>query len=204
ETVTYGFDNIVNVDASDRWTPTFDIMGQLKTIATEMRKDGVNPDMLILGSKAAEMILKNEPFLKLLDNRRVEIGEINPSELEDGVGYLGRMIVPGALFDLYTYEEWIPDTADLDADGQPKLKPIIDPETVIIQSSREQNSMLYGAITEIDDGGEYVTHMQQYVPRKWFTKNPSQKFVGMSSRPLPMPHDLKSWYVLKGVITGAA
>ncbi|MBQ7733867.1 MAG: major capsid protein, partial [Synergistaceae bacterium] len=130
--------------------------------------------------------------------------EIKPGELEDGVGYLGRMIVPGAVFDLYTYEEWIPDTADLDADGQPKLKPIIDPETVIIQSSREQNSMLYGAITEIDDGGEYVTHMQQYVPRKWFTKNPSQKFVGISSRPLPMPHDLKSWYVLKGVITGAA
>ncbi len=204
ETVNYGFDNIVTLDASDRWTPTFDVMGQLKNIASEMRKDGVNPDMLILGSKAAEMLLKNEPFLKLLDNRRVEIGEIRPSELEDGVGYLGRMIVPGCVFDLYTYEEWVPDTTDLDANGEPKLKPIIDPETVIIQSSREQNSMLYGAITEIGEGEEYVTHMEQYVPSKWVTKNPSQKFVKISSRPLPMPHDLKSWYVLKGVITGAA
>ena len=204
ETVDYGFENIAVLDASDRWTPTFDIMGQLKTIAGEMRKDGINPDMLILGSSAADMLLKNERFLKLLDNRRVEIGEIKPSELENGIGYLGRMIVPGTVFDLYTYEEWVPDTTDLDDNGEPKLKPMVDPETVIIQSSREKNSMLYGAITYVDRGGEFVTQMTEYVPRRWWTENPSQKFVSISSRPLPMPHDLKSWYVLKGVITGAA
>ena len=204
QVVDYGFENVVTLDASDRWTPTLDIMGQLKNIASEMRKDGVNPDMLILGSSAADMLLKNERFLKLLDNRRVEIGEIKPGELENGIGYLGRMIVPGAIFDLYTYEEWYPDTTDLDENGEPKLKPLVDPETVIIQSSREKNSMLYGVITHIDKGGNFVTHMEQYVPRRWWTENPSQKFVEISSRPLPMPHDLKSWYVLKGVVTGAA
>ena len=202
--VDYGFENVVTVSASDRWTPTFDIMGQLTTIAREMRKDGVNPDMLILGSKAQEMLLSNEKFLKLLDNRRVEIGEIKPSELENGVGYLGRMIVPGAMFDLYSYEEWIPDDTEKDANGKPVLKPIIDPETVIIQSSRERNSMLYGAITYVNRGGNFVTQMTEYVPRRWWTENPSQKFMSIASRPLPMPHDLKSWYVLKGVVTGEA
>ncbi len=83
-----------------------------------MRKDGVNPDMLILGSAAQEMLLQNEKFLKLLDNRRVEIGEIKPAELENGIGYLGRMIVPGSAFDLYTYEEWIPDEVEKDAFSQ--------------------------------------------------------------------------------------
>ncbi|MBQ3396913.1 MAG: major capsid protein, partial [Synergistaceae bacterium] len=204
EEVDYGFENIVVLDASDRWTPTFDIMGQLRDIAQEMRKDGVNPDMLILGSSAANMLMQNERYLKLLDNRRVEIGEIRPGELEKGIGYLGRMIVPGAMFDLYTYEEWVPDTNDLDANGEPKLKPIIDPETVIIQNSGERNSMLYGAITRIDRTGNHVTYMREYVPHTWFTEDPPQKFISISSRPLPMPHDLKSWYVLKGVITGAA
>ena len=84
------------------------------------------------------------------------------------------------------------------------MKPIIDPETVIIQSSLEKNSMLYGAITYVDRGGNFVTRMEEYVPRRWWTENPSQKFISISSRPLPMPYDLKSWYVLKGVITGAA
>ena len=204
EVVDYGFENIAVLDASDRWTTTFDIMGQLREIAQEMRKDGVNPDMLILGSAAANMLLQNERYLKLLDNRRVEIGEIKPGELEKGVGYLGRMIVPGAMFDLYTYEEWVPDTNDLDDNGDPKLKPIIDPETVIIQNSAEKNSMLYGAITRIDKAGNHVTYMREYVPHTWFTEDPPQKFISISSRPLPMPHDLKSWYVLKGVITGAA
>ena len=204
EVVDYGFENIAVLDASDRWTPTFDIMGQLQSIACEMRKDGINPDMMLLGSDAAAMLLKNERYLQLLDNRRVEIGEIRPGELEKGVGYLGRMIVPGAMFDLYTYEEWLPDTNDLDDDGEPKLKPIIDPETVIIQNSVERNSMLYGAITSIDKAGNHVTYMREYVPHTWFTEDPPQKFISISSRPLPMPHDLKSWYVLKGVITGAA
>ena len=58
-TVDYGFENIAVLGASDRWTATFDVMGQLKTVASEMRKDGINPDMLILGSSAAEMLLKS-------------------------------------------------------------------------------------------------------------------------------------------------
>lgn len=202
EVVDYGFQNVTTVGASDRWAPTFDVMGQLADVAREMRKDGVNPDMLILGWKAAKALLDNEKVLKLLDNRRVEIGEIRPAELGSGVGYLGRIITPGASFDLYTYEEWYPDENDLDAEGQPTLKPIVDPETVIVQSSSERNSMLYGAITYVDDSGEFVTRMEEYVPRSWFTQRPSQKFVSISSRPLPMPHDLKSWVVLKGVVTG--
>ena len=200
QVVDYGFENITALDASDRWTENFDIAGQLSRIAIEMSKDGINPDMIILGIDAATMLLKNKKFLEMLDNRRVEIGEIRPSELESGISYLGRMIVPGASFDLMMYTEWY--TIE-DENGKPALKPIVDPETVIIQSSKERNSMLYGVITHIVKGGNFITHMDSYVPRTWFTENPSQKFVEISSRPLPMPHDLKSWYVLKGVITGA-
>lgn len=205
EVVDYGFDNITNVPVSERWTPTFDIMGQLASIAREMRKDGINPDMLILGSDAADMLLKNERYLKLLDNRRVEVGEIKFSELEDGVNYLGRILVPGAGFDIYSYEEYYPDTTDLDTNGEPKLKPLVDPETVIMQSSREKNSMLYGAVMQIDKRTEnFVRRVGEYMPRTWVTENPSQKFIEIASRPLPMPHDLKSWYVLKGVINGVS
>ena len=114
------------------------------------------------------------------------------------------MVVPGTMFDVVMYNEWYPDDSDKDAEGKPKLKPLVDPETVIIQSRAEKNSMLYGAVTHVDKSGNFVTHMEEYVPRTWVTENPSQKFIEISSRPLPMPHDLKSWYVLKGVITGAA
>lgn len=203
QTVDYGFNNIVTLAASKRWASTFDILGQLSDFAEELQKDGVNPDMLILGKDAAKALLDNAKIRELLDNRRIEMGEIRPSELENGVSYLGRLVSIGVALDLYAYSEWVPDDTDLDADGNPKLKPIVDPETVIMQSSQEQNSMLYGAVTLIDSGGNYVTHMEEYVPNSWFTQKPPQKFVSISSRPLPMPHDLKSWIVLKGVVTGA-
>jgi hypothetical protein len=198
--VDYGFDNIIEVASADKWAPTFDILGQLSTYAEELQKFGINPDMLILGSNAAKALMNNEKLQKLLDIRRVEMGEIRPAQLEGGVRYIGRVVTPVVSLDLYSYAEWYPDDTDLDANGNPKLKPLLDPETVIMQSSEERNSMLYGLITLIDDNGNFVSHMEEYVPNSWFTKKPPQRFVSISSRPLPMPHDLKSWLVLKKVI----
>ena len=205
EVVDYGFENVAVVDASDRWTENFDICEQLSDIVIEMSKDGINPDMAILGRDAVAMLLRNKKFKEQLDNRRVFMGEIKPAELESGVHYIGRMIVPGASLDILMYNEWYRDEEDKDEQGIPKLKPLVDPETVILQSSSEQNSILYGAVTQIDKRTEnFVTRIGEYIPRTWITENPSQKFIEIASRPLPMPHDLKSWYVLKGVITGAA
>jgi len=201
--VDYEFDNIIKIGSSDRWTPTFDILGQLDTLSEEQRKYGVNPDMLILGSKATKALLNNERLLKLLDIKRVEMGEIKPNQLEPGVRYIGRIISAEITLDMYCYDEWYPDKDDLDNEGNPKLKPLVDPETVIMQSSAEQNSMLYGAITLMDRVSRtHVTHMDPYVPHEWITEEPPQRFISIKSRPLPMPHDLKSWLVLKGVVSG--
>ena len=120
-----------------------------------------------------------------------------PGELENGVSYIGRLMVPGASLELVMYSEWYRDETGATA-------PLVDRETVIIQALHEQNSMLYGANTFVDKSGEFVTFMEPYTPRTWFTENPSQKFISIISHPLPMPHDIQGWYVLKGVVTGAA
>jgi len=201
--VDYEFDNVIDVAPGDRWTPTFDILGQIGTLAEEPQKYGVNPDMMIVGSIAARALLKNEKFLKLLDTTRVKVGEIKPAQMENGVRYIGQVVTPEVSLDVYSYAEWYPDITDKDSKGNPRLKPMIDPETVIIQSSQEQNSMLYGCITLMDKKtGQHVSHMSEYVPHSWFTEEPPQRFISIKSRPLPMPHDLKSWVVLKGVVTG--
>jgi hypothetical protein len=200
--VDYQFGNIIETATPDKWTPTFDILGQLGTLAEELQKFGVNPDMLILGSSAARALMSNEKILKLLDIKRVEIGEIKPAQLEGGVRYIGRVVTPEVSLDLYSYAEWYPDDTDLDAEGIPKLKPLLDPETVIMQSSAERNSVLYGCITLVDAQGNFVSHMEEYVPNTWFTQKPPQRFISISTRPLPMPHDLKGWLVLKNVVSG--
>ena len=60
--------------------------------------------------------------------------------------------------------------------------------------------MLYGAITYINDEENTVTAMSEYVPYTITLKEPPEKRLIVSSRPLPMPVDVDAWSVLKNVI----
>lgn len=193
ETVDYKFTGIEDC-TSQKWLSNYDIIGKLSEKAAELRKSGSNPDMLILGSKAAGAFLDNTKLLKLLDLRQVDAGQINPSELESGVMYIGRLAVPGFIGDIYTYDEHYYDAETGTS------KPILDPSTAILISGRVQNSMLYGAITYIDGkSGEYVTEMGKYVPYTAWSVSPPVKEIYLASRPLPMPKDLESWAVMTNV-----
>ncbi|MBQ6111385.1 MAG: major capsid protein, partial [Synergistaceae bacterium] len=75
-------------------------------------------------------------------------------------------------------------------------KPLIDEGTAILQSSQERNMMLYGAVTYIKDN-EYAVSMGRYVPYVVTSQDPPVRKLILSSRPLPMPMDNESWYVLK-------
>jgi len=40
------------------------------------------------------------------------------------------------------------------------------------------------------------SHMEPRVPKQWDQQEPSEKYVKISSRPLPCPQDLDTWAVL--------
>ena len=127
--------------------------------------------------------------------RRIDTGEIKPSELEDGVQYMGRIAVPGLYADIYSYDEWYEDYETHET------LPMISPSTAMLLSSRARNLMIYGAVTYIDRRtGEYVTEMRDYVPYTNASVNPPVKELYMGSRPLPVPVDLGSWCVVKEVV----
>ena len=190
----FGFANIETTQAADKWSAGYDILAKLKEKATLLRKTGTNPNMLILGTNAAEAFMNNNKVLKLLDLRRVDAGEIKPELLEDGIEYLGRLAIPGLFCDIYSYNEFYYDE---ESGGS---LPYFDVDCAILQNSRESNYMLYGAVTYIDSkSGEYVTEMNEFIPRTWSEVDPPVKHISVMSRPLPMPVDVDSWYVLKEV-----
>ncbi len=191
----YGFEGIESTISGEKWVSGYDIPGKLAKVSQELRKKGSNPDTLILGSEAANALMDNAKFMKLLDLRRVDSGEIRPTELEPGVQYIGRIALPGLFADIYGYDEYYDD------DSTGDILPMIDPKTAILISSRERNMMLYGAVTYIDaKTGEYVTEMGKYVPYTAWSVDPPAKEIYLASRPLPMPKDLESWYVMKEVV----
>lgn len=191
--ISYGFTNIEQATSSDKWVAGFDVLAKLQEKNYELLKNGVNADMLIMGKSAAEALLSNTKIAKLLDNRRMNFGDIAPEKLAQGVQYLGKLVAVGVYLDLYVYSDFY--TTD---DGE--IKPYVDDGTVIMQSSQEKNYMLYGAVTYIDHNGEDFISSNEYVPYVVTTQDPPTRKLIVASRPLPMPAKLNSWYVLKEVV----
>lgn len=190
--VDYGFTGIENITSANKWTTTYDILGKLAKMARELRKNGVNPDMLIVGSEVAEAMNLNEGVQKLRHDQFVDIPA--PDSLEDGITFVCQLRAPGVYMNVLEYDEYY-------ADKDGNLQPLIDPKTVIMQSSRESNLMLHGAVTYLDQRtNEYITEMSEYVPYTVASYDPPVRKLIVSSRVLPMPRDVDSWLVLKNVV----
>jgi len=102
----------VTLSGNDLWSDTTNSDPTAKLIAWAqlIRKDsGLSPDRLYLGTDAAISFLAHPKVQKLLDMRAVDIGEIKPSELPNGVSYLGRLSLPGLFVNVYCYDEWFED-----------------------------------------------------------------------------------------------
>ena len=192
--VDYQVPNIETITANNqKWTNTsYDILGKLAKMARVLRKNGVNPDMLIVGSDVSEAMCVNEGILKLRNDMWVNIPD--PASLEPGVVFLMQLKAPGIYLNVYEYSEYYTDN-----NGQ--LVPLIDPGTVIMQSSRERNIMLHGAVTYLNPKTrDYVSSMSEYVPYVVTEEDPPMRKLVLSSRALPMPRDNEAWYVLKQAV----
>jgi hypothetical protein len=56
--------------------------------------------------------------------------------------------------------------------------------------------MLYGAVTVIDQRTEeFVTYEGRRIPDSWTKKNPDQRIIRISSKPLPVPGIFDGWLV---------
>ena len=190
--IDYGLPFMETPTGANKWTASYDILGKLQKMARELRKHGTNPNQLIVGEGIAELFNQNQA---ILDLRRDDYFKIpDPGDLADGIIYLCTLRAPGLHLDVYEYSEYYTDKAG-------DVVPVIDPGTVIMQSSRERNFLLHGAVTYIDERTrEYVTEMTDYVPYVSVETNPPVKRLIVSSRVLPMPRDVNSWYVLKNAV----
>ena len=189
--IDYGFTQIENTTSANKWTASYDILGKLLKCARQLRKNGVNPDTLIVGHEVSEAINKNTGILALRHDEFINIPE--PGSLENGITYICQLRAPGIYVNVLEYDEYY-------SDNQGNVLPLIDPKTAILMSSRDRNMMLYGAVTYLDRNGEYVSEMAEYVPYVVNEFDPPVKKLVVSSRPLPMPRDIESWIVLKDLV----
>lgn len=154
---------------------------------TIIQKSGMNPNVVILANNVVDLLIGDTDFQKLMDIRNFTFGAVTPRINADGTTYIGTL--PGLGLELYTYDEWFVD----DAGSETAMMP----DDYLIMGRTGMGSRLYGAITQIESDEEFHTYEAVSVPKVWVNKNDDAKMIRLASRPLPIPDDVDSWYVLK-------
>ena len=185
----FGMDDADHVvDADTMWDqvgadPLEDLSAWIKLVKTD---SGLVPDYCIMGSDAMAAFINDTKIQSLLDKRMVDVGTIAPKTLSDGVGFVGSLKYPGAMIDIYTYDEIYEDENGDKQDFVPA-------KHVWIGSSRAYTSMFYGPIYNLDVAKELGTPSGlidgvEFLPSTWTVRNPSARNLMVESSPLCAMH----------------
>lgn len=197
EVIDFSFTNKETITtASKKWgADTADPIADLKKWRKAVQKNGfVNCNVCVMADDVATAFINNPKVQKLLDTKGYDLAVIKPRELPNGVTYIGTLHAEG--LDIYTYNEWFLD--DWTDPENPEQKPLVPDGTLALLSTGASYSMYYGAVTLLDEKTKkFVTVEGAKVPDSWIERNPSRRFLQLNSNPLPVPHEVDSWFIAK-------
>ncbi len=147
---------------------------------------------ILVAADVGEFLMEDGWVLAMLDNRRVEMGRIDPSLLTEYVRELGVFNFDGRLLPIIvndgTYE------AD-DGTDTPYI-----PDGTVIVTAAGVGKGLYGAVTQMEADGNFHTYAGRRVPLHYFSQRPAVKETQLTSRPLLVPKRANPWCVAKSVL----
>jgi len=169
------------------WTAsTSDPVNDLSTWARLCSQDsGIVPNAVVMGTSVATAFLArlrdpNYNGQGELSTIKVQLGQINPQMLPNGVTFLGTLQAPSLNVDLFTYDEWYID------DTTGNELPMVPVNKLFMGSTNAMNSKLYGAIQDMDLLEQLGASMVEAprVPKSWVTKDPGVRWLMVQSAPL--------------------
>lgn len=181
-------DHLPVLTGTNRWSDFLnsDPFKDLSTWSILMQKNsGLVPNRVIMGVDAMQAFLRNAYVLKVLDNRRLQVGAIDVQALaENGVQFYGDIREAGLTIELYTYIEWYYDKlAKLE-------KPMIQSDKVCMYNTGARTTRHYGAIQDLKAGIDFVGSR---FPKSWETEDPSARWIMLQSAPLLAPHQIDAF-----------
>lgn len=156
------------------------IMDDLYAISLILKKRGLKASDVIFGHEVGSVIINNEYFQKLLDNKRLDLMAINPTELPEGVVYYGRLNVYGVALDLFCYTETYTDEAGQTQSFVPKNK--------IVVTAPKMGRAKYGAVTVLEKDENFYTYTGKRVPHVVADQKSGVKELYIESKPLLTPN----------------
>lgn len=182
----------VTLTGSDLWThdssdPTAQMRKWKRRISLT---SGFTPRSVVMGSKVVDAFVKNKAISAYLDNRRKEMGKIEPKDEGEGVTYYGTI----ESVDFYGYDEQV-------FNEQTQKVEVLVPEDKILLGSTGRGRMLYGAVAIVDvPSNSMDVYESPRVPDSWVSKRqPEGRIVALKSRPCPNPGVVDAYLVVKVV-----
>ena len=177
--------------AAEKWKANK--IGFIRAAKKQVQKAGfVNCDICIMADDVVEDFLNDEKVQKMLDVKAFDLAVIKPQELPNGATYIGSLRGEG--IDIYTYNEWYLD--DFTDPAKPAPKPLVPNGTLALLSTQANFSMNYAGVTFLDGKTEkFITVEGARVPVSWIERGPDRRFLQLNSNPLPIPHEVDSWFV---------
>lgn len=191
--IDYGFTNKEVLSGSAAWDQsTSTKYKDLARGVDAVRKASCNPTTVIMGDTAWEDYKNDASVIKMLDTRRIELGVIAPGvRLQNGNGlvYLGDIVELGV--QLWKYYGFYKDYDGITKNFIPADHVLIMPDSI--------GGFGYGAVTYLEQtsfsDGRFVTYEGSRIPRVYVNQQNNTKEIMLSSKPVPLPIDLDSWYV---------
>ncbi len=177
-------------DATDS---TADPVADLKGMAVQcMLKGYRTPDICIMERSAYAAFVNRCKELGYFNQWNFLDVSIQPERNDlENVTYCGRLRDPGV--DIYIYDAWYIDDWSSDT---PTEKSMVPKGKVLLASTRAKYSTYYGVMTFTDPmTNAFRSIMGTRGADSWIQKEPAMRFLKLASRPLPVPHEIDSWYV---------
>lgn len=144
----------------------------------------------VVAPDVADVILNNEWIIKLMDNRRLEIGGINPEALPSGASKIARLNIKGRMLDILSYEEEYEEIGGT-------IRSYIPAGSVCV-TAPAAGRCVYGAITQLEQAdGEFHTYTGIDVPKFTSDANSNTRELMLSTAPLCMPMNANPFITAK-------
>lgn len=137
---------------------------------------GSGPDLMLLGTGAAEKFLADDKVQAEYDRRHIIVGELRPDFKTEYIG-------PYKGLDVYKY----PFEYETAAGSKTK---IVGSDKAVLVNSSARFSIEFGLILDLDAG---LNVMEEYFSKSWLEKDPSVLWLLAESRPLPVPWEPEAY-----------
>lgn len=158
------------------------MINDIAAMISMLTSRGLPATECVMAPDVADVFLANEWILKLLDNRGVNIGGIDPETLPAGASKIARLNIKGRMIDFLCYEDTYTEV-----DGTVKQ---FVPAGKIVVTAPAAGRTVYGAITQVEQSdGEFHTYDGMDVPKYISDAAHDIREVRLATAPLCVPNN---------------